>query len=49
MDINESLIWNEEEEIFEIIVRSTDQNNYKQMVTIGRNLIYSSDFQKCLF
>jgi DNA gyrase subunit B len=45
----ESLVWNEEEEIFEIIIRSTDQNNYKQMVTVGRNIIYSSDFQKCLF
>jgi DNA helicase TIP49 (TBP-interacting protein) len=32
-----------------MIVRSTDQNNYQQIVTIGRSLIYSSDYQKCLF
>ena len=44
----EALFWNEEDEIFELIVRSMDQNNYQQIVTIGRSLIYSSDYQKCL-
>jgi DNA gyrase subunit B len=47
--VTNPLSWNEEDEIFEIIVRSTDQNSYQQVVIIGRNLIYSSDFQKCLF
>jgi DNA gyrase subunit B len=46
--LTEALSWNEEDEIFELIVRSMAQNNYQQRVTIGRNLIYSSDFQKCL-
>ncbi len=32
--LTEVLAWNEEEEIFEIIVRSTDQNNYQQMVRL---------------
>jgi DNA gyrase subunit B len=44
----EALSWNEEDEIFELIVRSMDQNHYQQTITIGRNLIYSSDYQKCL-
>jgi DNA gyrase subunit B len=46
--LTEALSWNEEDEIFELTVRSTDQNNYQQTVTIGRSLIYSSDYQKCL-
>ena len=45
---SQSLSWNEEDEIFELIVRSTDQNNSQQVFTIGRSLIYSSDYQKCL-
>ena len=44
----DALFWNEEDEIFELIVRSKDKNNYQQIVTIGRSLIYSSDYQKCL-
>jgi DNA gyrase subunit B len=44
----EALVWNEEDASFELIVKSTDQNSYQQTVTIGRNLIYSSDYQKCL-
>jgi DNA gyrase subunit B len=43
-----SLRWNEEEELFEIRVKSIDQNNYRQTITIGRSLIYASDYQKCL-
>jgi DNA gyrase subunit B len=46
--LTQALSWNEENEMFELIVRSTDQNNYQQTVTISRNLIYSSDYQKCL-
>ena len=45
---SQALSWNEEDEIFELIVRSTDQNNSQQVFTIGRSLIYSSDYQKCL-
>jgi DNA gyrase subunit B len=47
--ITDPLSLNEEDELFEIIVRSTDPNNYQQTITIGRRLIYSSDFQRCLF
>ena len=45
--IAEAPSWNEDDDIFELIVRPKDQNNYQQAVTIGRRLIYSSDFQKC--
>ena len=45
--IAETPSWNEDDDIFELIVRPKDQNNYQQAVTIGRRLIYSSDFQKC--
>lgn len=44
----EDLSWNQEDDGFELIVKSPEQNNYHQTVTVGRNLIYSSDFQKCL-
>jgi DNA gyrase subunit B len=44
----ESLSRNEEDDMFELIVKSLDQDNYKQTITIGRSLIYSSDYQKCL-
>ena len=46
--ITEALSWNEEDDMFELIVKSPDQNNYQRSATIGRSLIYSSDFQKCL-
>ena len=36
--ITQALSWNEEDEIFELIVRSTDQNHYQQTFTIGRSL-----------
>ncbi|BBO83997.1 DNA topoisomerase (ATP-hydrolyzing) subunit B [Desulfosarcina ovata] len=44
----EALPWNEEDDIFELIVKTPDQNNYQQDNIVGRNLIYSSDYQKCL-
>ena len=44
----EKLAWNEEDELFEIVVKSGLQNDFQQAVTIGRNVVYSSDFQKCL-
>ena len=44
----QALSWNEADELFEIIVKSGNGNNYQKAVTIGRSLIYSSDFQKCL-
>lgn len=43
----DSLSWNEEDDMFELFVKSPDQDNYMQTITIGRSLIYSSDFQKC--
>jgi DNA gyrase subunit B len=45
--ITEALSWNEEDDMFELSVKSPDKDNYKQIITIGRSLIYSSDFQKC--
>jgi DNA gyrase subunit B len=42
------LVWSEDEDIFEITVQPADQESYKQTITIGRNLIYASDYQKCL-
>jgi len=44
----QALSWNAEDDIFEIIVKSGKENNYQKAVTIGRSVIYSSDFQKCL-
>ncbi len=46
--IAESLAWNEEDDLFELIIKSKDKNSYQHTITIGRSLIYSSDFQKCL-
>jgi DNA gyrase subunit B len=45
--IAESLSWNEEDAMYELIVKSPEQDNYNQSVVIGRSLVYSSDFQKC--
>jgi DNA gyrase subunit B len=45
--VTESLSWNDENDMFELIVKSTDKDNYKQTISIGRNLVYSTDFQKC--
>ena len=45
--ITESLSRNEEDDMFELIVKSSDKDNYKQTIAIGRSLVYSSDFQKC--
>ncbi|WP_319522730.1 DNA topoisomerase (ATP-hydrolyzing) subunit B [uncultured Desulfosarcina sp.] len=46
--IVEAISWNEEDELFEIFVRSEKQSKFQKAVIIGRNIIYSSDFQKCL-
>lgn len=46
--VAEELSWKEDEEMFELIVKSPDQTNYQHSIAIGRSLIYSSDFQKCL-
>jgi DNA gyrase subunit B len=45
--ISESLSWNEEDDVFELIVKSPDQDNYHQSMVVGRSLVYASDFQKC--
>ena len=46
--IIESLSWNEEDGIYELIVNSTDQNNFQETMVIDRSLVYASDYQKCL-
>ncbi|BBO70208.1 DNA gyrase subunit B [Desulfosarcina alkanivorans] len=45
--VTESLSWNEEDDIFEMIVTSPNQDNYQPTMVVGRSLIYDSDFQKC--
>jgi DNA gyrase subunit B len=44
----EAVSWNEEDELFELSVRSKKQSKFDKAVIIGRSVIYSSDFQKCL-
>ena len=44
----EALYYNDEDDLFEITVKSGNGSNFQKAVTIGRNVIYSSDFQKCL-
>ena len=46
--ITEALSWNEEDGIYELIVNSTDQNNFQQTIVIDRSLVYASDYQKCV-
>jgi DNA gyrase subunit B len=46
--ITENLFWNDQDYVFELVVKSTEQTNYQQIVTINRALIYASDYQKCL-
>ncbi|MGE0090872.1 MAG: DNA topoisomerase (ATP-hydrolyzing) subunit B [Bacteroidales bacterium] len=43
----DELHWNDDEDIFELAIKAPDQNNYLQINLVGRNLIYSSDYQKC--
>ncbi len=42
------ITWNEGDEVFELLVNPMDSNKYQPAATIGRQLIYSSDYQKCL-
>ena len=44
----QSLSWSEADDMYQLIVQSPSQKEYQQTVTIGRSLIYSSDYQKCL-
>jgi len=46
--IVEAISWNEEDELFEISMRYEKQSTFQKATSIGRSLIYSSDFQKCL-
>jgi DNA gyrase subunit B len=45
--ITQDLSWSETDGMFELTVKSPDQNNYQRTATIGRSLIYASDYQKC--
>ena len=44
----QEVVWNEADDMFELVVTAKDNNSFTQPITIGRNLVYSSDFQKCL-
>jgi len=46
--IVETVSWSEEDELFELSVRSEKQSTFDKAVIVGRSVIYSSDFQKCL-
>jgi len=46
--IVEAISWNEEDGLFEISMRYEKQSMFQKATNIGRSLIYSSDFQKCL-
>ena len=46
--IVESLSWSEEDDMYQVVVKTPSKNDYQQTNIIGRNLIYSSDYQKCL-
>ncbi|WP_419659776.1 GyrB: DNA gyrase, subunit B [Desulfosarcina variabilis str. Montpellier] len=43
-----SLSYSEDDDMYRLIVQTSSENDYQQTMIIGRNLIYSSDFQKCL-
>jgi DNA gyrase subunit B len=44
----EPLFWNENDDLYELAVNITDENNYSKNMHIDRSLIYASDYQKCL-
>ncbi len=44
----EPLFWNEDDDLYELAVNLTDENNYSKTMQIDRSLIYASDYQKCL-
>jgi DNA gyrase subunit B len=44
----EPLFWNENDDLYELAVNITDENNYSKSMHIDRSLIYASDYQKCL-
>ncbi len=46
--ITESLAFDENENMYRLIVKTPVNKDYQKMIEIDRNLIYSSDFQKCM-
>jgi DNA gyrase subunit B len=44
----EKLIWNDEDDTLEMNVKQKDLNNYHPAMKVDKNLIYASDYQKCL-
>ena len=46
--IVQSVSWSEDDDMYRLIVQTSSENDYQQTMTIGRNLIYSSDFQRCV-
>lgn len=44
----EDLSWNSEDDMYELTVKATNKDNYQPAIIIGRDLIYASDYQKCL-
>ncbi|MBR9982298.1 MAG: DNA topoisomerase (ATP-hydrolyzing) subunit B [Desulfatitalea sp.] len=45
---NQGPVWNEERDVFEVEVQSTSTVMSEHKIKVGRGLIYSVDFQKCL-
>jgi DNA gyrase subunit B len=38
---------NEDDELYELKVKSTDQEQYQRSMAVGRSLVYTTDFQRC--
>ena len=44
----QELSWNDADDSYELTAKAKNQKYYQQSLTIGRSLIYSADYQKCL-
>ena len=44
----ESMFLDENDNTYQLVVKTPNTNDYQQIISIDRNLIYSSDFQRCL-
>jgi DNA gyrase subunit B len=46
--LTKDLSWNKDDDMYQLVIQTPAQNDYQQTIAIGRGLIYSSDYQKCL-
>jgi hypothetical protein len=45
--INQGPVWNEDRDVFEVVLKHQHRDESEQQIKVGRGLIYSSNFQKC--